>query len=100
MFLGSIDVDDDAPHLIVADSDPSYHNAIIFGKYLLGAHGGDYGGFVIIHFGMEATGSKKSVTNNFFWAPTAQKVPFSLDSDRSYNMDCRVVLYLEDRLPI
>lgn len=59
MFLGSIDVDDDddAPHLIVADSDPSYHNAIIFGKYLLGAHGGDYGGFVIIHFGMEATGS-------------------------------------------
>lgn len=57
MFLGSIDDDDDAPHLIVADSDPSYHNAIIFGKYLLGAHGGDYGGFVIIHFGMEATGS-------------------------------------------
>lgn len=75
MFLGSIDDDDDAPHLIVADSDPSYHNAIIFGKYLLGAHGGDYGGFVIIHFGMEATGSKKSVTNNFFLGSHSTKSP-------------------------
>lgn len=75
MFLGSIDVDDDAPHLIVADSDPSHHNAIIFEKYLLGARGGDYGGFVIIHFGMEATCSKKSVTNNFFLGSHSTKSP-------------------------